>query len=224
MSTRFWKIVMVQIQQAERRPRGRPQARCDEDTRHLIVEAAAAEFQANGYAATNIGTVAQRAGVSTKTLYRLVPTKADLFENVVKDRIRRFMLAIDDEIVGGPDLAAGLERMLFAFGSLTLSAEVIAMNRLVIGECDRFPEIAKTFYLSAIVPVNGMIEGWLQRQADQGRLRIDDIHIASGILRGMMIMEPQRVAMLRQRETPDEAEIASRAKICARIFLEGCRI
>ncbi len=164
------------------------------------MEAAAAEFQANGYAATNMGTVAQRAGVSTKTLYRLVPTKADLFENVVKDRIRRFMLAIDDEIVGGPDLAAGLERMLFAFGSLTLSAEVIAMNRLVIGECDRFPEIAKTFYLSAIVPVNGMIEGWLQRQADQGRLRIDDIRIASGILRGMMIMEPQRVAMLRQRK------------------------
>ena len=215
---------MVENEQVERRPRGRPQVRCDDDTRHLIVEAAALEFQTNGYAATNIGAVAQRAGVSTKTLYRLVPTKADLFGSVVKDRIHRFMLAIDDEVIGGGDLAAGLERLLFAFGTLTLSAEVIAINRLVISESERFPEIAKTFYLSAIVPVNTMIEGWLQRQVEQGRLRIDDIHLASGILRGMMILEPQRVAMLRQREAPDAAEIASRAKICTRLFLDGCRI
>lgn len=215
---------MIQNQAAPRRPRGRPQARCDDDTRHLIVEAAAQAFQANGYAGTNMGAVAQGAGVSTRTLYRLVPTKADLFADVVKDRIRRFMRALDDEIIGGQDLAAGLERILFAFGSLTLSAEVIAINRLVIGESERFPEIAKTFYLSAIVPVNSMIEGWLRRQVDQGRLEIDDIHVASGILRGMMILEPQRVAMLRQREAPDLAEIASRARICARIFLDGCRI
>ncbi|MFZ1428224.1 MAG: TetR/AcrR family transcriptional regulator [Geminicoccaceae bacterium] len=214
---------MLENQLAERRPRGRPQVRCDDDTRHLIVEAAAQEFQANGYAATNMGAVAQRAGVSTKTLYRLVPTKADLFASVVEDRIRRFMLATDDEIIGGQDLAAGLERILVAFGSLTLSAEVISINRLVIGESERFPEIARTFYLSAIVPVNTMIEGWLQRQVDQGRLRIDDIHIASGILRGMML-EPQRVAMLRQRKAPDAAEISSRARICARLFLDGCRI
>ena len=57
---------MVQIQQSVKRPRGRPQIRCDDDTRQLIVEAAAKEFQAKGYAATCIGDVAQRAGVSTQ--------------------------------------------------------------------------------------------------------------------------------------------------------------
>lgn len=217
-------MLMVEKLLAGRRPRGRPQVRCDDDTRHLIVEAAAQEFQANGYAATNMCNVAQRAGVSTKTLYRLVPTKADLFAGVVEDRIRRFMLATDDEIVRGHDLTAGLERILIAFGSLTLSAEVIAINRLVISESERFPEIAKTFYQSAIVPVNGMLEGWLQHQVEQDRLRLDDLHVASGILRGMMILEPQRVAMLRQREAPGTEEIASRARICARIFLDGCRV
>lgn len=214
---------MIQNGQVARRPRGRPQVRCDDDTRDLIVEAAAQEFQANGYAATNMCAVAQRAGISTKTLYRLVPTKADLFGSVVEDRIRRFMLEIDDEIVRGQDLDAGLERILIAFGTLTLSAEVIAINRLVISESERFPEIARTFYQSAIVPVNAVLEGWLQRQAEQGRLRLDDLHLASGMLRGMMILEPQRVAMLCQREPPDAAEIATRAKICARLFLDGCR-
>ena len=215
---------MIQNQQVERRPRGRPQVRCDEDTRHLIVEASAQEFQVNGYAATNMTAVAQRAGISTKTLYRLVPTKADLFASVVEDRIQRFLLATDHEIVHGQELSAGLERILCAFGTLTLSAEVIAINRLVIGESERFPEIAKTFYRSAVMPVNRIIEGWLQRQVDQGRLRIDDIHVASGMLRGMMSFEPQRTAMLRQRPAPDAAEIEMRATLCARLFLDGCRI
>ena len=87
---------MVQIQESVKRPRGRPQIRCDEDTRRLIVEAAAKEFQAKGYAATCVGDVAQCAGVSTRTLYRLIPTKAALFRAVVSDRIGGFMLAIDE--------------------------------------------------------------------------------------------------------------------------------
>jgi AcrR family transcriptional regulator len=133
---------MVQIQQSVKRSRGRPQVPCDEDTRQLIGEAAAKEFQAKGYAATCIGDVAQRAGVSTRTLYRLIPTKAVLFRAVVTDRIEGFMLAIDEQVLGALDLEAALERILSEFGRLTLSEETIAINRLVIGECERFPEIA----------------------------------------------------------------------------------
>ena len=83
-----------------RRPRGRPQIRSDEETRHLIVESARQEFQMNGYAATTMCAVAQRAGLSTKTMYRLIPTKADLFGSVISDRIGGFMLAIDADAVG----------------------------------------------------------------------------------------------------------------------------
>ena len=35
------------------------------------------------------------AGVSTKTLYRLAPTKEALFKSVISQRIGRFILAID---------------------------------------------------------------------------------------------------------------------------------
>jgi AcrR family transcriptional regulator len=43
------------------------------------------------FAATSTETVARRAGVSTKTLYRLVPNKAALFEGMVSDRLDRFL-------------------------------------------------------------------------------------------------------------------------------------
>jgi len=79
MSTGIWKIVMRQILQSERRSRGRPQIRSDDETRHLIVEAASQAFQGQRYAGACMGDVAQAAGISTKTLYRLIPTKAELF-------------------------------------------------------------------------------------------------------------------------------------------------
>ena len=213
---------MIQTQAAVRRGRGRPQIRSDEDTLCLVIEAAAQEFQANGYAGTGMGAVAIRAGVSTKTMYRLIPTKADLFGMVVTNRIGRFMLAFDDQELDALDLAQALERILIAYGHLTLSAETIALNRLVIGECDRFPEIAASFYERAIVRTNRAIVDWLERQSARGLIKLDDLQAASGMLRGMMIQEPQRAAMLGQRAAPGADEIAARARACARLFLSGC--
>ena len=74
-----------------RRSRGRPQVRCDEETRALILEAARHEFAASGFAATSMESVARRAGVSTKTLYRIVPDKKALFEATVTHRLDRFV-------------------------------------------------------------------------------------------------------------------------------------
>ena len=59
------------------------------------------------------------------------------------------MLATDNRMVEALDLHA-LEQILIAYGTLTLDAETTAINRLVIGESDRFPDIAATFYESAI--------------------------------------------------------------------------
>ncbi|MEI9987385.1 MAG: TetR/AcrR family transcriptional regulator [Aliidongia sp.] len=149
-----------------------------------MIEAAADAFKANGYAGTGRGEVAQRAGVSTKTLYRLFPAKDVLFGLVVTDRIGRFMLEIDEEVLGALDLAAALERILVAYGGLTLGAETIAINRLVLGECERFPEIAASFYERAIKPIHAAMSGWLRRQIERGLIRLDDPDLATGMLRG----------------------------------------
>ena len=90
------------------RGRGRPQARGDEETHGLIIRAARQEFLTHGYANTGMVAVAQKAGISTKTLYRLVPDKAELFKSVVSERIGRVMLEIDEPVAGPHDLAAAL--------------------------------------------------------------------------------------------------------------------
>jgi len=213
---------MVEIDVVEKRPRGRPPTRTDEETRHLIAEAARREFTAKGYAGACIDEVAKGAGVSKKTLYRLVPAKAELFKTSVTDRIAQFLLAVDEETIGSLDLVAALERLVTEFGNLTLSRETIATQKLVIAESDRFPELARTFYAEAIQKTQAVLAKYLARQCELGVIVLDDPVAAAGMLRGMMILEPQRAVMMGCGAVPSEAEIASRARACVGLFLRGC--
>ncbi|WP_374545647.1 TetR/AcrR family transcriptional regulator [Rhodoblastus sp.] len=214
---------MVENAKAPCRGRGRPQTRTDEETLALIVEAAREEFMGSGYAATSMCSVAQRAGVSTKTLYRLVPAKDALFERVIADRIGRFILEIDKNALNALGLEEALERILNAFGRLTLDRQTINLTRLVFSESERFPEVGQAFYEAAVRRSGDAIALWLKDQCAKGALELDDPQLAAAMLRGMMIMEPQRAVMMGQREAPEAEEIVRRAKICARLFLNGCR-
>ena len=48
-----------------------PSVRSDDETRHLIADAAQREFLAHGYVGACVDDIAKSAGVSKKTLYRL---------------------------------------------------------------------------------------------------------------------------------------------------------
>lgn len=204
-----------------KRPRGRPQVRCDEETRSVIIEVACRAFRADGYEATGINGIAQDAGVSTKTFYRLFPAKTDLFSAVVTARIDDFLLKLDVDALEKLELEDALIRILFAYGTLTLSERTVSLMRLIVSESDRFPEIAAAFYEQAIVRTNNFMEAWLRGQVEQGRLALDDTHAACGMLRGMMIMEPQRASLLNQEPFLQSREIEERARSCASIFLRG---
>src|SRR4030081_1577800 len=123
---------MAQIKTTEdRRCRGRPQVRPDEETRQIIYETARHEFAAGGYASTGMETVARRAGVSTKTLYRLIPNKAALFEGMVSDRLDRFLSEVNLHAADNTDIEEALCAALKACTDLALDEEVIELQRMV---------------------------------------------------------------------------------------------
>jgi AcrR family transcriptional regulator len=175
----------------------------------------------NGFAGTSMDDVAQAAGVSKKTLYRFVPNKADLFESSVTDRIARFMLAVDPAALDLLPVATALGRIVEEYGLLTLSPETVAIQKLVIAESDRFPDLATSFFTDAVVATQQVLAAYLKQQCERGTLQIEDPDVAAGMLRGMMAMEPQRAAMMKQRALPSHEEIADRARRCVQVFLFG---
>jgi AcrR family transcriptional regulator len=205
-----------------RRGRGRPQARSDEETRTIIFDAARREFTAHGYAATNIERVARDAGVSTKTLYRLLPNKAALFEAMITERIDRFASVVRLRACEGRDIEAALRDALMVCGELILDPDTIALQQMVLSDGDKFPDIAETFFHKAIMPTQDTLASWLRTQHKRGLLVVDDADAAAGMLLGMLVFQPQRAVMYGHAPAPTREELEQRVAACAKLFLAGC--
>lgn len=206
----------------ERRGRGRPQARPDDETRVVILEAARQEFAASGYAATSMEGVARRAGVSTRTLYRLIPNKAALFEGMITDRIDGFVSRVRLRACDGSDIEAALREALIVCGELILDGTVIETQRMILGESEQFPEIAELFYNKAIKRTESTLANWLKAQAERGLISIDNATDAAGMLLGMLAFQPQRAVMFGHAPAPGRKELERRAQAVVKLFLRGC--
>jgi AcrR family transcriptional regulator len=205
-----------------RRARGRPQVRCDAQTRTVILEAARQEFAASGFAASSMEDVARRAGISTKTLYRIIPDKKALFEATVTDRMDRFVSGVSLRACEGGDIEAALPDALLACADLVLDPEVIALQRMILAEGDKFPEIPETFYIKAMQRSVAALAEWLLVQQKRGLIELDDVEAAAGMLLGMLVFQPQRAVMFGHKPPPTRRELEARAKTCSALFLRGC--
>ncbi|MCK1388942.1 TetR/AcrR family transcriptional regulator [Bradyrhizobium sp. 21] len=207
----------------EGRPRGRPPVRSDEETRHIVLEAARHTFAIEGYAATSTEELARRAGISTKTLYRLFPGKAALFEAMCADRLERLLSAVDLQAGDDVDIETGLRAALLACADLGLDPEVVALQRMVLQESAAFPELAANFYNNGISRTVRALAGWLRVQVRRKRIAIGDAEEVAGMLIGMVASAPQRAAIYGGMPLPSRKEIERRVRTCAALFLDGCR-
>lgn len=205
------------------RPRGRPPVRSDEETKAIVIEAARHAFAGEGYAATSTEELARSAGISTKTLYRLFPGKAVLFEAMCADRLERLLSAVDLQASDKVDVEAGLRAALLACADLALDPEVVALQRMVLQESAAFPELAANFYRNGISRTVKALAGWLRVQVKKQLIALDDVDEAAGMLIGMVASAPQRAAIYGGIALPSRKQIERRVQICAALFLDGCR-
>jgi AcrR family transcriptional regulator len=208
----------------DRRCRGRPQLRPDDETRQIIYDAARHELAHNGYAATSIEVVARKAGVSTKTLYRLIPNKAALFEGMVADRLERFLADVKLNAAEHGNIREALYAALMSCAKLVLDKEVLALQRIVLQEATQFPDIAGAFYKNGIVRTAAALTEWLRVQQARGLIALDDPGEAAGMLIGMVASAPQRAVIFGGLPIPSEREIETRVRRCAALFLQGCQV
>jgi AcrR family transcriptional regulator len=207
----------------DRRCRGRPQVRPDDETRQIIYEAARHAFADGGYAATGMEAVARRAGVSTRTLYRLIPNKASLFDGMVTDRLDRTLASVDLNAIDHAEIEEALYAALMACAELTLDEEVIALQRMVLQEAGKFSDIAGMFYKNGIQRITAALADWLRVQRKRGLIDLDDIDEAAGMLLGMVASAPRRAAMFGGVPLPPRSQIEARVRRCAALFLRGCQ-
>ena len=88
--------------------------RIPEEKRLRILDAAIAEFAANGFPRANINVIAQKAGISIGAMYKYFGSKEDLFLTII-EQAHGLLAGVLDEIDRSPgDIFEKLEKMVRA--------------------------------------------------------------------------------------------------------------
>jgi len=124
-----------------------------------------------------MSSIAGELGGSKGTLWAYFPSKEELFaatmEQLIADHAPFLPLAASEPIE--PALIRYAEHFL----GVTLSPKVIALNRIIIAEAPRFPEVGRIFFDQGPRRRHQALATFLLEKMRQGEMRIGDAQTAS---------------------------------------------
>jgi TetR/AcrR family transcriptional regulator, mexJK operon transcriptional repressor len=184
-----------------------------------ILDVATELFLEQGYGATSIEAVAQRARIAKRTFYHRFPDKAALFDAVVRRIVARIRPPLGTPLYEGDNVEAILRRLARLMLQAALTPMALALSRLMMAEAQRFPELATIAAREGTrAEAVGHIAALLERETGAGpRARF-----AAEQFLNLVITAPQRRAL--GLGTPmSEAELEAWADQCVELLLNGCR-
>lgn len=127
--------------------RGRPStARAEALDRHVI-ETARAMFLADGFDAVAMEQIALAAKISKGTLYARHASKEALFIAVVENTVQQWSEeASGEDYLLKDEIEARLRHHARTIAAWVQRPDVLALQKLILGVRDRFPEIARSMH------------------------------------------------------------------------------
>lgn len=117
--------------------------------RQSILRAGQQLFLTHGYQGTSMDQVAATASVSKQTVYKHFGEKRELLFAIVTDALDSAAGAMRERIAAltdSADLEADLVGLAGEYLRTVIQEPVVQLRRLVIGEANRLPELARLYY------------------------------------------------------------------------------
>ncbi|MBB5801729.1 AcrR family transcriptional regulator [Saccharothrix ecbatanensis] len=191
--------------------------------RRATLDAARAVFMRHGYVGASMDEVAALAAVSKQTVYKHFVDKKQLFAEIITADIRNAEQQSDDVVAGladTTDLDGDLREIARKLVTVVTQPHLVRLRQVVIGEADRFPDLARAWYASG--PERGY-----QRLADrfadlteQGRLNTPDPLLAAQQFLWLALSVPLNRAMFDPEPYPRD-ELLKFADEGVRVFLKA---
>lgn len=149
---------------------GRRQAAAEEK-RQAILDAGLEVFASNGFAASRLDEVAEKAGVAKGTIYLHFRDKEDLFEQIVMGAVGPVIAQVDAAAERDDVPAAVLIPALFdLFRREVLGTRRKEVARLVLAEGPRFPRIAEFYHREVVGKVIAIVSRVARRAHERGEI------------------------------------------------------
>jgi AcrR family transcriptional regulator len=149
------------------------------DKHEAILAGAAAVFAAHGYEGASMSMITAAAGVSKGTIYQHFPGKAALFGAAVGRECEARLAPLFDGHANAPDLSTALRDIGTRFVDMLTSPEGLAIERSVMAEARRFPELAEAFMAAGPARAIAKMAALLAAHAQTGELAITDAEFAA---------------------------------------------
>jgi AcrR family transcriptional regulator len=167
--------------------------------------------------------VARGAGISKRTFYHRFADKAALFSAVVHHIVETIRPPPEVPLLEGASLHDILRRLARLILDAALSPPAIALNRLIIAESARFPEIVRAANeQDGTAEAYALVGGLLAREFDDTTLPPVARDFATQQFLQLVIAIPRRRAMGFAAPMTSE-ELDAWATQVATLFLNGCR-
>jgi AcrR family transcriptional regulator len=153
--------------------------------RNQIIQGALKVFLRHGYSGTSMNRVAEEAGVIKQTIYSHFTDKESLFTAIIENlTLAHFRQQFGDDIGAGQDPASVLRKLAGVFEGRQNDSSYIALMRTVIGESERFPELARLYTKTVIKPGIQMLTNYLKAHSE---LSINDPEAVARIFCGSLV-------------------------------------
>lgn len=185
-----------------------------------ILRGAGLVFAQEGYEGASMSRIAAEAGVSKGTLYNYFAGKADLFAAFVDEECSRTIAAMFDAADDGADPETALARIGEQMVRMIVSPIGLTIFRVTVSEASKFPELARTFYEAGPARATGHLADWLTRQAQAGRLVVDDARFAAEQFFALCQTRLGTLCRLQLLATPSDAEVERVVASSVAMFLQ----
>lgn len=148
-----------------------------------ILDAALEVFREHGYSAS-IDAVASRARVARQTIYNHFSSKQALFGAALEKAIAELFSTVR---AGEGDLRERLIRFGVELRARALNPRSIKLQRVLMSEAPRFPDLAAGFFDHCIVGSYAQMSGVFEKAMRDGRLRRDDPLEAARLFMEMLV-------------------------------------
>lgn len=167
--------------------------------------------------------VAHLASVSKRTLYSRFSGKSALFEAVILREIEDGLSSLQARLPDFADIRLELRTLSEALLSWMLSDVNVAMERIVMAEAARFPDLARRLYESGFLGAAQLVAELLRRAAVRGEVQLPDPEFAADQFVSTVILSPFRRAALGVGNPTFDAAAFDRMSRAVDLFLDGCR-
>jgi len=192
-----------------------------EDRREAILDVARDCFLAEGFASTSMSTIAARLGGSKGTLYNYFKSKEELFAAMMQRICGELQATLFDVGPDAGDAEARLTHFARGFLAHLMTPETIAIQRVVVSESERFPELGRVFYDSGPKIVLGRIGEYLEELMDAGRLRRTDPLVAAQHFKDLAISGIYWPRLWGVASAPTPAEVDAQVTRAVDTFLRA---